>query len=329
MAFQLGNVCSCKRKSMTPSYQGFVIGNDDIVRVENSGIPESYRNSVEATGSIISMDATSKKNHYCTGALIAPAEGQILQRVIANAHCFAASADPQNALAPWACNDTRIIFGIKFDDLSKFRIGRCKAGSLRVDSKADIAIFDLAEPLDAGVIPFVISGENKPVGTLAYVVHHPVIDKNMVTPQGMNFKVPSSVLTQENCALQLKEELSRGGDDLFAYDLAHSCDIIAGSSGAPIISQATHEIIGLNWGGIEWGGNGSELKENRAISSGYLKAFVDNNTESYVSLNPPPSEVKNGGSIGAASRDTSETALRNGSSFFNGKGCSMFQSVSK
>lgn len=281
--FALISTGSCKKNIGAPNVQGFVIGGNDIIDANASTI-DQYRipnSEIRATGSISSVDGG--KVHFCTGFVIAPANADSNPRIIANYHCFTANGKNEGEFASWACSNTKIFLGLVKDDPTLLTVGDCKANSLRGNAKADIAVFELAAPLPPEVKPFELETSPMKTSNRAHIIHHPFTQQSVVVPPIQNRKATTAKVTSTSCAttFPMKDRRKRP-ETGFLFDQSHSCDIIDGSSGAPVIDSESGKVIAVNWGGISWSKDGTQ-SENRATDAAWVAAFLENQTSSYES----------------------------------------------
>ena len=257
----------------------YVIGpTNDIVSVtgENSStIPADIFN---ATGLIVTR-LQGDKVKYCSGALAAPETPGGNPRVVTNHHCFAQTDErglSSDLLLVEACTGTEIYLGFAPVTGTAPQRGTCMPGSLRTNATMDLAVFTLSKPLPEGHQPLSIwEGDQSLEGRPAMIVHYPDVEQNLAVPPGQKTKLPMASLTQANCVISgvfgpEEWELDRS----LPYGLRHSCDLIHGSSGSPLIDVATKKIVGINWGGIKIKDNGPEKIDNVATRAIFLTQFL-------------------------------------------------------
>lgn len=275
-------IASCKWNSPAPNFQGYILGSDDLTASDDSTIEYSHVNPehVRATGVIHSVDS-ARNSHFCTGFLLPAASPGKNPRIVSNYHCFTNPADTPETLANWACKQTKIYLGHRIDESTSLFVGGCQSDSLRGDFKADIAVFELSSTVPEDIKPFTLQKKPQQPIADAYVIHHPLIATHMVAPMGELTKMPTSAISRKNCATALPhEERKIRPDSAFTHDVSHTCDIIEGSSGAPIIDASSGEVVAVNWGGIDWG-SGEPAIENRAVNASWVEAFLNGTLASF------------------------------------------------
>jgi hypothetical protein len=93
--------------------------------------------------------------------------------------------------------------------------------------------------------PLAVSDEDPSSGMPLYVVQHPNGDPKRVS--------------RNDCSV---DEVSVAGRGMANTDFSHRCDTLGGSSGAPVVSLATHKVVGLHHLGFE---EDSVMRLNRAV----------------------------------------------------------------
>ena len=320
----LSGSLSCKKPDIPGqrNLKGFIIGADNMVESNSSTIDHNGSSLAEirSVGSIASLEP-GRGAHFCTGFLIAPAQAGGNPRVVTNYHCFTANSENAGPFASWACQQTKIYLGLKTDDFNSLYVAGCKSGTLKGHENADIAVYELAVPVP-GDIKFLELDDSTTFPITARVIHHPVAQASMVSPPGELQKVPGSVISRDACVISsLSPERQVRPDSKFLFDVSHTCDIVEGSSGAPVINSANGKVAGVNWGGIQWA-SGTPAVENRAVSSSWLRAFLNGTlTEYEAQFNQKIAENNSAASQSSTQKSTSKPGRGNSVG-----GCSMMVS---
>ena len=271
-------IVSCKAKP-SASNVSYIIGpSNDITSVspENSeSVPADIFN---ATGLIVTK-LQGDRVKFCSGALAQPEKPGGNLRVITNHHCFAITDErgmSSDQLLVEACTGTEIFLGFAPLLGRAPQRGSCKPGSLRTNPTMDLAVFTLAKPLPSYNQPLQIwDGDPVPEGRSAMIVHYPDIDQNMAIPPGQRTKLPTASITNTDCKIGGMFAPSEWDlDQSLPFGLRHTCDLIHGSSGSPLIDAETKKIVGINWGGIKIKTEGAEKTDNVATRAVFLNQFL-------------------------------------------------------
>ena len=269
----------CKQK-LTGSNVAYIIGpTNDITSVSSDNHSDMPPNVFSATGLIVTK-LQGDRVKYCSGALAAPAAPGENMRMITNHHCFAETDErgqSSDSLLVEACTGTEVYLGFA-PTLGQAPVrGACLPGSLRTSASMDLAVFTLSKPLPVDIQPLEIwEGDPFPEGRPALIVHYPDVEQNLAIPPGQRTKLPAASITTLNCTsgglfTTSEWELDRS----LPYGMKHTCDLIHGSSGSPLIDAETRKIIGINWGGIKIKNDGTESVDNVATRAIFLKKFLN------------------------------------------------------
>ncbi len=278
------NSPGCKQ-ALQVSKTAYIIGNNDIVRLEDSKVEES---TVEIADSsvLISTLVSNKKRKFCTGTLIKPEADQKLLRVLTNHHCFANVDEQGNVdkeLLAEACTGTQIYLGFRAGETETSTSSSCLSGSLRTDPRGDLAVFTVASQLSAKYTPLSIwSDADVPAGRSAMIVHYPDVDENFMQVTGSRSKLPVASITDADCATRGNfPESEWRFDPSLPYSMKHSCDLLHGSSGSALIDKESRTIIGVNWGGIKIDYKKNVETINVATRADYVQAFLNNKSDEW------------------------------------------------
>lgn len=165
---------------------------------------------------------------YCTGWIAGD------DRLLTNNHCFTESAEARVTEVQFGyecvwCSGGKVLTPIKVKG----------ARVLRTDFKLDFTLFTVADPARIAHLPALPISE-EPVGLhdKIYIPEHPggkplrIASASTSEPDGLGSR----------CLVGDEERRGRG----YATDFAYLCDTEGGSSGSPVISRATGEVVGLH-----------------------------------------------------------------------------------
>ena len=190
------------------------------------------------------VDKTTRK--YCSGTLIGPQAGKTNDRIVTNHHCFsveeAADLIKQDAVpTDDLCAKTKVFFGFIKGTTNTREVRDCAAGTLRFDTDADLAIFEVSQnPTQDRFAPAdIFDGDTVEAGRKASVIHFPTITNgdtaDMVYEPEAGYYLPVAQVTLNNCAT-----LGSFPPDEWYLDttlkmgIKHSCDQTKGSSGSAL-----------------------------------------------------------------------------------------------
>jgi hypothetical protein len=280
----ISTLSGCKQ-ALQVSKTAYIIGNNDIVRLEESKVEES---TVEIADSsvLISTLVSNKKRKFCTGTLIKPMGDQKLLRVLTNHHCFANVDEQGNVdkeLLKDACTGTQIYLGFRAGETDSSTSSSCLAGSLRTDPRGDLAVFTVASQLPTKYTPLAIWPDGSvPAGRPAMIVHYPDVDENFMQVTGSRSKLPVASITDVDCSTQGNfPENEWRFDPSLPYSMKHNCDLLHGSSGSALIDKESRTIIGVNWGGIKIDYKKNIETINVATRADYVQAFLDQKSDEW------------------------------------------------
>lgn len=268
---------SCK-PVIKASRPGYIVGPQNDISTFSKEDEERIEPDVVNAAVLIITKISESRKKFCSGVLIAPAGGEKHLRVLTNHHCFAdvsKEGEVSARILPTACNETTIYAGLRTDTKKTSKVD-CVEGSLRSDSAADIAVFSLAEDLPSQFKPLSLwTGEKGAPGKKALIVHYPDIPQNAVNDPESGFRIPSLATTLDDCVSKgLFPADEWNLDRSLPYGLKHTCDLVHGSSGSPLIEAESNTILGINWGGIKVDyGNRSETV-NVATRADVIEAFL-------------------------------------------------------
>lgn len=195
---------------------------------------------------------------FCSGFLIELSERSA--KILTNHHCFAQTSyphDPTEETMEDACSVAIIFFSLSISDQAS-----AVCHDIEVEEPAlDLMILSIEPRHDEfpeGIAPIEVSSEAL-FGDPAYMVHHPVGHGDMKN-YGELF-LPPPMISKDECAITNDNQslhYAFPNADRVKTSLQHSCGSMPGSSGAAIISQRTHEVVGMHWGKIQVKRDGSE-----------------------------------------------------------------------
>lgn len=252
--------------------------NGDHYRTFNKGI----------SASVLIMIRLEEGRRFCSGFIYELNEAQA--KIITNHHCFAVQDDATNMatyeVIGGVCDVTTVFFNATLGLEHKIEAARCTGDSLRTEHRADIAAFTV-EPLsmdgtfpeEITSIPITTSSEvgfNEP----AYIVHYPLDAGDAIISYhghemdgNLRGELPATIITQDNCKIvgEYMDVSEWESNPVLAMSFKHTCDLSKGSSGSPLISQVSHEVIGLNWGGVKTMRKSSGEEQQVEVSNASIK----------------------------------------------------------
>jgi hypothetical protein len=267
----------CKKKPNEVSRSAYIVGpTNDIVNFGDSSEGSSPKSiDLLKSTALISTLLRSGKIKFCSGVLYQAPEGL---RILTNHHCFAKTGDDGLSTAelfPAACEGTTVYLGFSPSKNPTPFQTTCAAGSLRTDFQGDLGIFALtdAPPPDYLALTLFEGGYTK--GQKAKIIHYPDVKDNMAAPPGSKVNLPKASTTLDNCEVigpfpRQEWELDR----TLPYSIRHTCDLIHGSSGSALVTADTHQILGINWGGIKVTYDDETRTDNAATRNDYVSEFV-------------------------------------------------------
>ncbi len=276
-------VLSGCKKGLEVNHAGYIVGlTNDIVQVtpaNRSAIPDSVFDSAV----FIVTKLPGERVKYCSGTLVEPARPGENLRVLTNHHCFAeidkspgGSDIIRGEVFLEACTNTETWFGVAPSlGVAPTKVG-CQPGTLRTNPKLDLAVFTLARAVPGQHRAATVAQPSMvEVGRAAMIVHYPEVESHLAPLPGQPVALPTASVTLEDCKiLGVFPEREWGIDPTVPYSLRHSCDIVQGSSGSALLDAETHEIIGVNWGGIKINHEKGQRTDNVATRTEFVAAFL-------------------------------------------------------
>jgi Trypsin-like peptidase domain len=164
--------------------------------------------------------------------------------VFTNEHCVGSVADARSTLVDWGYDGpASAIETVRADDL------------VALSHDLDYALLHLEKPLAAKWPPLELSSREAAENEDLILIEHPL----------GGFKQASL----ESCEVSA---LHMPGVSAGQTDFGHRCDTLNGSSGSPVISDASGKVVGLHHFGFDAATN---TYVNRAVSIGLIVADVD------------------------------------------------------
>ena len=277
-------MASCK-KQVTISKVAYVIGDNNMEIInERDGYYNQYKQIIDSSVVIVTNtpDGTAQ---YCSGVLV---NGKTSLRILTNHHCFAVKgsdglATPQ--LISTACEETNVYFNVIEGSLGQITSASCVSGSLITDSRADIASFALNGTIPSNARPIPLYNSTETAGRRALIIHHPVRDNNMRSIPSLGLRLPVSTITEQDCQVIGKFPKSEWAKlPVLSVSHRHTCDLVKGSSGSPLIDYETKSLIGVNWGGVKVQVGNNLRVDNAATTSEYVREFLSySGSPNYIS----------------------------------------------
>ncbi len=178
----------------------------------------------------------------CTGAWIKTVEGEAAMDacayVLTAGHC-AWAMRPNEVLIDWVDEDFLVVFGMFYDTLDLQEAIAVKRIAYATVKGRDVALLELdtkyAELLGKGYQPLRLSGEAVQAGEPVAVVGAPIED----IPTG------EQCLRITSCSLDEQVDLIEGAWHFFDEYRTDCADIHHGSSGSPVISRDSGELVAV------------------------------------------------------------------------------------
>ena len=253
-----------------------------------------YRKGINASALIMLTLDTGRR--FCSGFIYEINGPEI--GILSNHHCFSQTDSAGAAafeLLDGACARTKVFFNTTEGSENELTTVRCIEGTLDTDYRADIASFKAISAngrLPAGIESLTVaSADNTDFATEAYIVHHPL---NVAYLRYKGNTIPGATITESDCQIigeyVATEEWE--SNPVLAMSFKHTCDLSKGSSGSALIAKASHEVIGLNWGGVKTvkkqGSSSQELDvSNAAIKPSCIHGFLHDRANLEGCVNDP------------------------------------------
>lgn len=213
----------------------------------------AYRQGINA--SVLIMLELNEGRRFCSGFIFEKRSSEIA--ILSNHHCFSkygVAGAAELDLIQGACGRTKVFFNAIQGTQGDLALAECVEGTLETDYRADIASFQAR--MITGTLPqevtslTIASPESTDFSQEAYIIHYP-IDVAHVLYEGTT--VPGTTITESDCQIigeyVATEEWE--SNPVLAMSFKHTCDLSQGSSGSALIAKGTHEVLGLNWGGVK------------------------------------------------------------------------------
>lgn len=275
------SLLSCKQIGKA-NRTGFVLGpTNDMLKLKPQNESAKIKSWFKSTVLISTELIHEGKRKFCSGVLIGPEEGdgEDELRVLSNFHCFAQTneeGDVNREFLPEACANTRVYFGFDQDSADSVQTVKCAEGTLIGDFTGDLSVFKLAESVPKGFKALEIWTEPEiPNNRKAAIIHHPDIKDRFTPISETNETLPAASITKDNCNTRGDFATDEWHlDHTLPYSVKHTCDLVHGSSGSPLIDYESGKILGVNWGGIEIKYKDEKKKINAATKGFYINAFL-------------------------------------------------------
>lgn len=223
-----------------------IVGSDERTPI---GMHDSWVQAIGRAVARLRFIGDDRKIYNCTGFLITD------EVMLTNEHCISSEAELRSALVDFDF-DTRIA-ETTFTRLSEL---------IAHDHDLDYALVRLSAPLpDRGPLRFGDAGVEADEALL--IVQHPGGEPKQVSI--------------EDCRVERVLVVGRGGTDT---DFTHRCDTLGGSSGSPVISLRTRQVVGLHHLGFE---DADAELFNRAVHIDRVRAHLPAELRSALAAMPP------------------------------------------
>lgn len=214
---------------------------------------QAYHQGINA--SVLIMLELDEGRRFCSGFIFEKRGSEV--EILSNHHCFSqygVAGAAELDLIAGACGRTKVFFNAIQGAQGNLAVAECVEGTLDTDHRADIASFrarSISGPLPKAVTHLnIASPESTDFSQDAYIIHYP-IDVAHVLYEGTT--VPGTTITESDCQIigeyVATEEWE--SNPVLAMSFKHTCDLSQGSSGSALIAKDTHEVLGLNWGGVK------------------------------------------------------------------------------
>ena len=268
----------CKAK-IEKSNIAFIIGDDEMETLDSNSSEYINNKDIVDSSVLILTTSSSGTSQFCSGVLVNTSMGL---KILTNHHCFAYKDDKDQATAellPSACVNTSVFFNLIENSVDEVEKLDCVEGSLKTDYRADLASFSIRGALPKNANPIELSMETNLAGREALIVHFPVRDSHARYVRKYNISLPIATITEKNCRIlgEFPEDLW-GEVGVLYVSHRHTCDLIKGSSGSPLIDVRTRKLVGVNWGGVEYK-TSKVRKDNAATNSVCVKAFLESKND--------------------------------------------------
>lgn len=258
-----------------------------MARDRSEPLPRNYRQTHKPyldgiyASVLITTLMDSGLSSFCSGFVVKLSDDSAT--VITNYHCLASYDSDQSFRVPThhavpqqACSQTLVNFTP--DRVSQ---SGCKAGTIRYDSSADLAAFEVTPPKNGFpdyVKPIAIARYRPRASEPAYMIHFPHDPRVLSTTDLLDDPLPKARITKIGCKTIASPHPLRWHpfDDLIPFSIEHTCFLLKGSSGSALISSHTHKVIGVNWGSLyeDRGAGGIWHTSNAATSHECLSLFL-------------------------------------------------------
>ena len=276
-------ISSCKPQDIFVSKVSHVIGVNDMLKLSVGS--EEYDNFDKGIRSAVLLSTQLDKHgskRFCSG-VIYHIQGNNYARVLSNHHCFA-KQDEKTGLASeelieYACEKTRVYFNAISGKEQIITRAQCVPETLVTNYMADLSLFVVAGsiPKEARSISISATDDSILKQKKAYIIHYPLGTEFVYTKKSLGgHRLPAAIITSNNCNVMdnfRNEQFEK--NPILAVSFRHSCDLTKGSSGSPLITQESHELAGINWGGVKSIVGEKEVISNAAVKPSFVKTFIN------------------------------------------------------
>lgn len=272
----------CKRTATT-SQTAYILDENDMEVISFDNADHKFHEALIKSSVLLRTEINRKTTRLCSGVLV---NYRGKTQVLTNHHCFAVKGNNDLAteqLVPSACKNTTVIYDAVAGRLKNISTSKCVVGTLRTDFIGDIASFSLDKSVPEGYEPLTIKEGEVSANTPAIIIHYPTKGaRHEQVPRAaepkylVGEKLPVATITSNNCMIlgRYTHGVARQLPVL-AVSYRHTCDLVHGSSGSPLIDPTDGTLVGINWGGVKLNTKTGDSYVNAATTSGYVVGFLN------------------------------------------------------
>lgn len=283
-------VGACKPEVNEDSHAMHIIGENDMQKLyPMDGEYQEFAHGISASVLLVMDFPETKSKRYCSGFIFEKKDDYL--KVLSNHHCFAVQEEKTGkateTLVTDICSKVQVYFNAVEGLESSLSRGYCVEGTLVTSFTADIAVFAVAGDIPSTVeaIKIVHEEELDVEESEAYIIHYPKNTEYITASADFgHVRLPAAIITSSNCNILgnfAPEQFDK--NPVLALSYKHTCDLTDGSSGSPLISQSSHNLVGLNWGGVKsrttYGTETETEVSNAAVKPSHILSFLHDNVD--------------------------------------------------